>query len=131
MRGKLSHVSFDFSYHVVFVPKRRRKIFGSYRSESAEEILRQVAQELEIKFDTLKVAEDHVHMLIMIPPDISVSKALQEMKSKSAHALLKKFPELRRELPGGTFWARGYYARTVGALNENLVRDYIKRTEHF
>ena len=77
------------------------------------------------------MAVDHVHMLVMIPPKLSVSKALQVMKGKSAHLLLKEFPELRRELPPGTFWARGFYARSIGEMNEQLVRDYIARTDHF
>jgi len=128
---RTSHARLDFSYHIVFVPKRRRRIFGGVRSLAAEEVFRQVAKELGIRFDTLKVALDHVHMLAMIPPDISVSNAMRELKSKSAHELLKQFPELRRELPDGTFWARGYYARTIGNLNEQLVRDYIARTDHF
>jgi len=115
----------------VFVPKRRRRIFGGVRSCVAEKVFGQVAKEIGVKFDTLKVAIDHVHMLAAIPPDIAVSNALQIMKSKSAHELLKQFPELRRELPEGTFWARGYYARTIGNLNEQLVRDYIARTDHF
>lgn len=131
MDVRTSHARLDFSYHIVFVPKRRRRIFGGVRSQAAEEVFKKVAKEIGVKFDTLKVALDHVHMLAMIPPDISVSDALRIMKSKSAHDLLKQFPELRRELPGGKFWARGYYARTIGNLNERLVRDYIARTDHF
>lgn len=131
MERKGAHSSIDFSYHVVFVPKRRRKIFGGQRSASAESIFKQVAQELGVEFDTLKIAVDHVHMLVMIPPSVSVAQALQVLKSKSAMLLLSQYPELRQELPEGTFWARGYYARTVGALNEQLVRDYINRVDHF
>jgi putative transposase len=128
---RTSHAHLDFSYHIVFVPKRRRKIFGGVRGSTAEAVFRSVAQELGIKFDTLKVAVDHVHMLCCIPPDIPVSKVLQVLKGKSAHMLLKQFPEIRKELPPKTFWAIGYYARTVGELNEQLVRDYIRRTDHF
>jgi len=131
MDGKLAHAKFDFSYHVVFVPKRRRRIFGGKRTQVAEAAFREVAQELDCVFDTLKVAIDHVHMLIMIPPKLSVSKVLQVLKGKTAQTLLKQFPELRKELPKDSFWSRGYYARTIGALNEQLIRDYIKRTDHF
>ena len=124
------HSRYDFSYHVVFIPKKRRRIFGSGRSVAAEMYFKEVAQELECEFDTLKVAIDHVHMLVLIPPKLSVAKALQGMKSKVAQRMLKEFPEIRRELPKGTFWARGYYARTIGSLNEELVRKYIERTDH-
>ena len=130
MQHKAAHSSLDFSYHVVFIPKRRRKIFGGARTQVAKTIFYQVAQEIECKFDTLKIATDHIHMLLFIPAKISVSKALQILKSKSAHKLLKQFPELRQELPKGTFWATGYYARTIVGLNEQLVRNYIKRTDH-
>ena len=128
---RTSHAHLDFSYHIVFVPKRRRKIFGGARGQTAEAVFRKVSQELGIRFDTLKVAIDHVHMLAYIPPDISVSKALQVLKSKSAHMILKQYPEIRKELPPKTFWAIGYYARTIGELNEQLVRHYIRRTDHF
>ena len=79
----------------------------------------------------LKIASDHVHMLVLIPPKLSVSNAMRIMKGKVAHMMLKKHPELRHELPRNSFWARGYFARTIGELNEQLVRDYIKRTDHF
>lgn len=131
MDVRISHAHVDFSYHVVFVPKRRRRIFGGVRSSFAEEVFKVVAKELGVQFDTLKVAADYVHMLLYIPPSITVSKALQVLKGKSAHMLLKQYPELRRELPPNTFWATGYYARTIGELNEQLVRNYIQRTDHF
>ena len=70
-------------------------------------------------------------MLVLIPPKQSVSDALRIMKGKVAHMMLKKYPELRSELPPNSFWARGFFARTIGELNEQLVRDYIKRTDHF
>lgn len=118
------------SYHVVFVPKRRRKIFGGRRTTYCEQQFRKVAQEIGCAFDTLKVAENHIHMLIMIPPKIAVSDALRILKGKTAHAMLKEFPEIRKEIPLGTFWARGFFARSIGELNEQLVRDYIARTDH-
>jgi putative transposase len=131
MDVRIAHAHLDFSYHIVFIPKKRRRIFGGVRSEYAEEVFRQVAQEIGVKFDTLKVGLDHVHMLCYIPPNIEVSKALQILKSKSAHELLKQYPELRKELPPDTFWATGYFARTIGGLNEQAVRDYIQRVGHF
>ena len=131
MDVRQAHSRLDFSYHIVFIPKRRRKIFGGIRSQQAEAVLRQVAQELGVVFDTLKVATDHVHMLAFIPPTLPVSKALQVLKGKAAHELLKQYPELRKELPPNTFWAEGYYARTIGGLNEQGVRNYIQRTNHF
>lgn len=125
------HTKYDFSYHVVFVPKKRRKIFGSDRSKVAENCFKEVAQEIGCEFDTLKVGIDYVHMLVLIPPSTSVAKALQVMKGKVAHRMLREYPELRQELPEGSFWARGYYARTIGGLNEQRVREYIERTDHF
>ena len=131
MRGVSAHAKYDFSYHVVFVPKKRRKIFGGTGSSCCRMCFEQVAQELGCKFDIIKIAVDHVHMLVMIPPKLSPSKALQVMKGRMAHMILKKFPELRLELPKSSFWARGFFARTIGELNEQLVRNYIKRTDHF
>ena len=107
------------------------KIFGGRRSQYCEETFKLVAQEIDCVFDTLKVAVDHVHMLVMIPPKLSVADALRTLKGKTAHKMLKEFPELRQELPPGTFWARGYFARSIGTLNEDRVRDYIRRTDHF
>lgn len=131
MEGIGAHTKYDMSYHVVFVPKKRRKIFGGRRSTYCQELFIQGAQELGCAFDTLKVAIDHVHMLIMIPPKLSVSQVLQTLKSQTAQRMLTEFPELRQELPPGSFWARGFYARSIGTLNEERVRDYIRRTDHY
>ena len=131
MQGSSAHTKFDFSYHIVFVPKRRRKILGGARSEYLDKCFRAVAKKIGVEFDTLKIADDHVHMLAMIPPTISISTAMQKLKGLTAYLMLKEYSELRMELPEGTFWARGYYARTVGTLNEQLVRDYVNRTDHF
>ena len=81
---------------------------------------------MECSVDTIKTDDDnHVHLLLRIPPKQSVSQVMQNIKAKSALGMLKQFPELRSELPEETFWARGFYVASVGGLNIDEVREYI------
>lgn len=126
MEESLSHTRWNVQYHIVFIPKKRRAILGGYRSEYLYMLLKRAAQEMESTVDTLKTDDDnHVHLLIRVPPKVSVSELMQRLKGKSAYGMLQRFPELRKELPEGTFWARGYYVASVGGLNVEDVREYI------
>jgi putative transposase len=128
MQGTKSHCKFDFAYHVVFSPKFRKKILGGEKAVYLETCLKEIAQKAGFQYGALKIAEDNVQILVMIPPTVSVSKALQQIKGASAYLMLRKFPELRNVLPEGTFWAHGYYARTIGTLYEPAVKNFIKET---
>ena len=124
----LSHSRWDCKYHVVFVPKYRKKVlYGQIRRELGG-VLRELARQKESEIEEGHLMVDHVHMLLSIPPKYSVSQVMGYMKGKSAIHIARTFGGKRRNFVGQHFWARGYWVSTVGH-NEAAVRLYIQEQE--
>ena len=124
----LSHTRWDCKYHVVFIPKRRKKaIYGALRRNLGE-IFRELAQQRECKVVEGHLMVDHVHICLSIPPKLSVSNAVGYIKGKSAISIARNFGGRQRNFTGEVFWARGYFVSTVG-LDEEMVRAYIRNQE--
>jgi putative transposase len=124
----LSHTRWDCKYHVVFIPKRRKKaIYGALRRNLGE-IFRELAKQRECKVVEGHLMLDHVHMCLSIPPKLSVSNAVGYIKGKSAISIARNFGGRQRNFTGEVFWARGYFVSTVG-LDEEMVRAYIRNQE--
>jgi putative transposase len=124
----LSHTRWDGKYHVVFIPKKRKKrIFGVLRRHRGE-IFHELAVQKESKIVEGHLMADHVHMCISIPPKYAVSNVVGYIKGKSALAIARRFGGRERNFTGEVFWARGYYVSTVG-LDEAMVRGYIRNHE--
>ena len=124
----LNHTEWECKYHVVFIPKYRKKaIFGQLRTELGG-ILRNLARQKGSEIATGHLAPDHVHMLISIPPKYSVSQVVGFVKGKSAIWIARNYAERKRNFVGQHFWARGYFVSTVGR-DEERVRTYIERHE--
>jgi putative transposase len=124
----LSHSKWDCKYHVVFVPKYRRKvIFGDIRQPLGV-IFHALARQKECLIIEGHLMPDHVHMCIEIPPKYSVSSVIGSLKGKSAIAIARKFGGWSRNFEGENFWARGYAVSTVGFELE-AVRRYIREQE--
>jgi putative transposase len=121
----LSHTRWDCKYHVVFIPKRRKKaIFGAVRKHLGE-IFRELARHKEAEVVEGHLMLDHVHMCLSIPPKIAVANVVGYVKGKSAITIARKFMGRARNFTGEVFWARGYFVSTVG-LDEDMVRAYIR-----
>ena len=124
----LSHTRWDCKYHVVFIPKYRKKaIFGALRKNLGE-IFRELALQKESKVVEGHLMVDHVHMCLSIPPKLSVSNVVGYIKGKSAISIARQFGGRQRNFTGEVFWARGYFVSTVG-LDEEMVRAYIRHQE--
>jgi putative transposase len=124
----LSHTKWDCKYHVVFIPKcRRRTIYGELRRHLGE-VLRKLAQQKESRIEEGHLLADHVHMLISIPPKYAVSQVVGFIKGKSAIHLARVYGERKRNFVGQHFWARGYFVSTVGR-DQELIREYIRKQE--
>jgi putative transposase len=124
----LSHTRWDCKYHVVFIPKRRKKkIFGELRRNLGP-IFHELASQKDSKIVEGHVMSDHVHMCISIPPKYAVSNVVGYLKGKSAIQIARQFGGRQRNFTGENFWARGYFVSTVG-LDENVVREYIRRQD--
>ncbi len=124
----LAHTKWDCKYHVVFIPKKRKKaIFGAIRKHLGK-ILHELADQKECKILEGHLMSDHVHMCISIPPKYSVSNVVGYIKGKSAISIARRFMGKSRNFGGESFWARGYFVSTVG-LDEETVRAYIREQE--
>ncbi|MBD8907762.1 MULTISPECIES: IS200/IS605-like element ISMex34 family transposase [Methylorubrum] len=124
----LSHTKWTCKYHVVFIPKGRRKaLYGTLRPHLGE-VFRTLAQQKESRIEEGHLLADHVHMMIAIPPKYAVSQVIGYIKGKSAIHLARVYGERRRNFVGQHFWARGYFVSTVGR-DEAVIRAYIKQQE--
>ena len=124
----LSHTKWDCKYHVVFIPKyRRKRIFGKLRGHLGE-MLHELAKQKQSRIVEGHLRPDHVHMCISIPPKFSVLSVVGFIKGKSAISIARNFLGRRRNFTGESFWARGYFVSTVG-LDEVVVREYIRNQE--
>jgi len=124
----LRHTTWECKYHVVFIPKCRRKVlYGEIRGEWGR-VFRELAEQRESEIEEGHLMVDHVHMLISVPPKYSVSQVMGYMKGKSAIHIARVYAGRRRNFVGQHFWARGYWVSTVGK-NEAAVRRYIQEQE--
>jgi putative transposase len=124
----LSHTAWECKYHVVFIPKCRRKaLYGELRVHLGE-VFRKLASQKESRVEEGHLLPDHVHMLLSIPPKHSVSQVVGFIKGKSAIHLARVYGDRKRNFVGQHFWARGYFVSTVGR-EEAVIREYIKKQE--
>jgi putative transposase len=124
----LSHTRWDCKYHIVFIPKCRRKLLYGNLRQHLGEIFRKLASQKESRIEEGHLMPDHVHMMISIPPKYSVSQVVGYIKGKSAIHLARVYAERRRNYVGQHFWARGYFVSTVGR-DEEMIREYIRNQE--
>ena len=124
----LNHTTWECKYHVVFIPKYRKKtIYGTIRAELGT-VFRRLAEQRESWIEEGHLQADHVHMMISIPPKYSVSQVIGYIKGKSAIHIARTFAGRKRNFVGQHFWARGYFVSTVGR-DEAVIREYIRQHE--
>jgi len=128
VKQSLSHTVWECKYHVVWVPKKRRKVvYGTFRKELGT-ILRRLCEYKGVGVVEGTLCADHIHMCLSIPPKYSVATVLGYLKGKSAMIMFEKYSRLKKNFKGHKFWARGYYVSTVG-LDEAKIRKYIQNQE--
>jgi putative transposase len=124
----LSHTKWECKYHVIFIPKcRRRTLYAELRKHLGE-VFRRLASQKESRIEEGHLMPDHVHILISIPPKYAVSQVVGYIKGKSAIHLARVYGERKRSFVGQHFWARGFFVSTVGR-DETSVREYIRNQE--
>jgi putative transposase len=126
--ASLSHSKWECKYHVVFIPKCRRKTLCGELRRPPGEMFCKLAQQRESRIEEGHLMPDHVHMLISIPPTCAVSQVIGFIKGKSAIHLARVYGEKKRNFVGQRFWARGYYVSTIGR-DVAAIREYIKSQE--
>ena len=124
----LAHTRWDCKYHIVFKPKRRKKVIYGNLRKFLGEIFHEPAKRKGCKILEGHLMRDHVHICISVPPKYSVSSVVGYLKGKCAIAIAKNFKGRQRNFNGEHFWARGYFVSTVG-LDEDVVRAYMRDQE--
>ena len=121
-----AHAVFDIKYHVVWITKYRYKVLRGRVAERARDLVRQICEAPDVVIMRGAVSPDHVHMLLSAPAHLAPAKVVQYIKGRSSRRMQDEFPELRKRYWGQHLWARGYFCATVGAVDEETIKQYIE-----
>ena len=124
----LAHSVWECKYHIIWIPKCRKKILYGQVVKYLGEIFHELAKQRESRIVEGHLCPDHVHMLIEIPPKYSVAQVVGYIKGKSAIAIARNYMGRQKNFSGQSFWARGYYVSTVGR-DEEMIKKYIQEQE--
>ena len=126
--SSLSHTRWKCQYHIVFIPKYRKKVLYGKVRDDVREVIRTLCKYKNVEIIEGAVCIDHVHLCLSIPPKMSISEFMGYLKGKSALMIYDRHPELGNKWDR-SFWARGYYVSTIGNVDEATIRKYIKEQE--
>ena len=126
---KGAHTTYDLKYHIIWCTKYRYRVLTGEVANRVRELIREICASNYVQIVSGSLSPDHVHILISAPPSVSLSKVMQYIKGKSSRKILMEFEHLRNRYWGQHIWARGYFAVTVGNLNEQQVQEYIENQE--
>lgn len=121
-----SHTKHRLRYHIVWVPKRRKKVLKGKIASRLEKIFYEACKLNKWWIEDIGVKDDHVHLLIQIKPKESISKVVQKLKGGSSRKLKQIYPGLEEFLWSDSFWCDGYFAFTVGMVDESVIKRYIQ-----
>ena len=124
-----SHTIYDLRYHLVWCTKYRYKVLEGDVATRTRDLIRERSASWEGKILWGKVGKEHVHMYVSLQPNMSVAKAVMQMKGKSSRKLQMEYTQLRRRYWGQHLWARGYFASSIGEINDTIIREYIDRQD--
>jgi len=127
---KTSHTVYDCTYHIVWVTKYRYRVLVGDIARRVKDLIQQICQDNDVEIIRGKVASNHVHIYVSIPPYQSVSKLVQHLKGKSSRKVQQEFRELRKRYWGKHLWAVGYFVRTSGNVTDKIIKDYIDKHEY-
>ena len=122
--NSLAHTTWNCKYHIVFAPKYRRKVFFGQKRKEIGTILRSLCEWKQVEIIEAEVCPDHIHMLIKIPPKLSVASFVGFLKGKSSILIYQKFANMKFKYRNREFWCRGYYVDTAGK-NDIKIKEYI------
>jgi len=126
---KGSHTTYDLKYHLVWITKYRKKVLTGEVAVRVRELIREICKANEIEIIKGHVSQDHVHLFVSIPPNLSISKVVQYLKGKSSRKILYQFKHIQQQFWGRHFWARGYFVASSGNVTDEVVMKYIETQE--
>ena len=124
-----SHSVYDLKYHIIFCTKYRYRLLTGEVAERVRLLIREICSANYIDIVSGSVSPDHIHLLVSVPPSLSISKVVQYIKGKSSRRILEEFAHMRKRYWGQHLWARGYFAVTVGNVSTEEVQRYIEQQE--
>ena len=122
---KTAHSVYDLKYHLVWITKYRKPVLRGEIARRLRELVRQTCATLDVYIISGYIANDHVHLLVSVPPTISVSELMKRVKGRSSRLMLEEFGELNRQFWGRHLWARGYFAASSGNVTDEVIKEYI------
>ncbi len=125
-----SHTVFAIHLHIVWITKYRHKVLKGEVAQRVRDIIREECRKQKVDILKGHVASDHVHIMVSIPPQISISRLIQLVKGKSAYLLLAQYPHLRKQFWGRHIWGRGYFCRSSGNITDEVIKAYIENQTH-
>jgi len=124
-----SYATYDIKYHIVWITKYRKSVLTGKIAERTRDLIRLVCKNNDVEILTGNISRDHVHLLVSVPPQLSVSKLVQYLKGNTSHKLLMEYKELNKQYWGRHLWARGYFVATTGNITDEVIMEYIKNQE--
>jgi len=124
-KDSLSHTRWKCKYHIVFAPKFRRQVIYGRLKVDIGKVLRTLCERKQVKIDEAELCPDHIHMLVNIPPNLSVSQFMGYLKGKSSLIIFDRHANLKYKYGNRHFWCRGYFVDTVGR-NQKVIAEYIR-----
>lgn len=126
---KTSHAVYDLKYHIVWITKYRKPILHGAVAVRTRDLIRQICQSMDVEIIRGHVSKDHIHLLVSVPPYLSISNLLKHIKGKTSRKLLSEYRKLAKEFWGRHLWARGYFAVSSGNVTDDVIAEYIEKQD--
>ncbi len=120
-----AHTVYEIHLHVVWTTKYRKAVLVGEAAMRVRDLIRELCDTLDVKIMKGHVSKDHVHLLVSIPPQVSVSKMMQRLKGKTAYKVMLEFPHIKKHYWGQHMWARGYFCCSTGNITDEMIAEYI------
>lgn len=122
---KTSHSVYDIKYHIVWITKYRKPVLTGELARRARELIRQNCKSLDVEIIKGHVSKDHIHLFVSVPPHLSVSSLVKQLKGKSSWKIMSEFKSISRQFWGRHFWGRGYFVASSGNVTDEVILEYI------
>ena len=126
---KTSHSVYDIKYHIVWITKYRKPILVGELARRVRELLRQICKSHDVEIVKGHVSRNHIHLFVSVPPHLSVSVLVKELKGKSSWKVMSEFKSLSKQYWGRHFWGRGYFVASSGNVTDEVIMEYIKNQD--
>ena len=124
-----SHTIYDHKYHLCWITKYRFQVLTAEVGNKLRDMVKQVCKEQGVEIICGHVRPEHIHLMLSIPPHLSVSKLVQYIKGRTGRRLLQEFEHLRKRYYGGHLWSRGFYSATSGNVTDEMIMEYVKNQD--